>query len=105
MPEILRLPDSGRTNEFYADFTLKDDDEFVVVTEGWIFAPHRGNEMMDIIQSKLSLLARDRNKTFIHLYEASTIEGKKLVQRNSRYSYVGRSHAGYSVYKAVYEPE
>ena len=104
MPESLRLPEQNRSSEFYADFTIKETMHEIVVTEGWIFAPHRGDEMMNIIQSSLQTLALERNKTVVHLYEASTLEGKKLVQRNSRYSYLERSHAGYSVYKAVYEP-
>lgn len=104
MAESLRLPEQNRTPDFYADFTVKETGREIIVTEGWIFAPHRGNEMMNIIQSNLQRLARERNKKVVHLYEASTIEGKKLVQRNSRYSYLERSHAGYSVYKAVYEP-
>lgn len=102
--EVVKLPEENRTGNFYASFTLKEDDEKITVNEGYIYAPRRGNEIMAIIKNFFKNLARSKKKKVIHQFEASSLPGKKLVQKNEEYKHTGRSSGGNSTYEAEYDP-
>lgn len=101
----IRLPNKDSSGDFFAEYTVTEDDEKIVLNEGWINAPRRGNEIMKVIRSFLEKLAKTKNKKVIHQYEASTLKGKKLIQRQEGYQYKGRSSDGYSVYESEIDPD
>lgn len=101
---VVKLPEERRTSDFYANFTVTEDEEKIVVNEGWIYAPRRGNEIMGIIKKFFSSMAKNRNKKVIHQFEASTLAGKKLAQKNDEYRYKERTNDGNTIYEGEYDP-
>ena len=106
MPErkVVRLPEKNRTSDFYANFTVTEYEDKIVVNEGWIYAPRRGNEIMKLIKNFFSNLAKSRNKKVVHQFEASTLAGKKLAQKNEEYRYKERTSDGNTLYEGEYDP-
>jgi hypothetical protein len=104
MHERYRLPDEGRTPNFYADFTIQDEKGYLVATEGWMEAPNRGDELMSIVQSKLQQIATEKGKKVVHRFEAASQGGKKLIQKYSDYRWVGRSSDRNPLYEKEYFP-
>lgn len=103
--KTIRLPESDSSSDFFAQYTIIEDENKITVTEGWINAPRRGDEIMKIIKNFLSKLANARRKKVIHHYEAATLKGKKLIQRQDGYTYKGRSSDNNSVYETEVDPE
>ena len=104
MAERLKLPKSGRTPEFFADYTIFDRGSHLEVNEGWIQAEGRGNEIMSEIINTFQEIATSRQKPLVHLYEASTLNGKRLIKRYPEYQWVGRSSDRNSIYERTYYP-
>lgn len=104
MREQLKLPRRGRTAEYFADYTLRDEGERIVATDGWITAPHRGTEIMNEIAEEFQRIARRKRKPVVHRYEAATLQGRKLIHKFPQYQWVERSYEGYPVYEYTYEP-
>lgn len=104
MQERILLPEAGRTTDFYAEFTLQEMEGFILATNGWINAPGRGSEIMDIVQSKFQEIATTGNVRIVHRYEAATPAGKKFIQKRSDYRWKDRSYEGYSIYEKEFLP-
>lgn len=104
MSEIVHLPEIGRSADFMAEFTLTEEKGALVATEGWINAPHRGQEIMGIISNKLQEIASSRGQPVIHRYEASTPEGRTLIQKYPEYHWAGRSSDHNPIYEKEYQP-
>lgn len=104
MSEMLYLPREGRTENFRADYTLLPEKDTLVATDGWINAPHRGSEIMEIITTELQALASSRGKKVIHRFEASTPKGRKLIDKYPEYKYAGRSSDHNPLYEKEFTP-
>jgi hypothetical protein len=104
MSERYKLPKDGYKADFFAEFVLKEEGNFFIATDGWIQAPHRGDEIMQVVHNELQRIASETGRKVVHRYEADSLAGKKLIQRQSGYNWKGRSPTGNSVYEREFTP-
>lgn len=103
MTERYRLPEEDWTHDFFAEITLREENDYLVAT-GYFEAAGRGSEMLGIVENKLQEIARSNGKKVKYRFEPQDFIAKGFIQKQPGYNMRGRSFDRNPIYEKEFHP-